>query len=95
VLKGIQRYCSSIVEESSDLPNSSEAAESPATAEPPATETDEQVEPFKVGSRVYWTHCPFYCEKLAPFEIMWIEGEYAKLDLFSKLVPLSELLRPD
>lgn len=95
VLKGIQRYCSSIVEESSDLPNSSEAAESPATAEPPATETDEQVEPFKVGSRVYWTNCPFYCEKLAPFEIMWIEGEYAKLDLFSKLVPLSELLRPD
>jgi hypothetical protein len=26
---------------------------------------------------------------------MWIEGEYAKLDLFPKLVPLKELLRPD
>ena len=69
--------------------------ESPATAEPPATETDEQVDPFKVGSRVYWTNCPVCCGKFGPFEIMWIEGEYAKLDLFPDLVPLKELLRRD
>ena len=50
---------------------------------------------FKAGDRVYWTNCPVCCENLSPFEIMWIEGEYAKLDLFSNLVPLSELLRPD
>jgi hypothetical protein len=50
---------------------------------------------FKAGDRVYWTNCPICCENLSPFEIMWIEGEYAKLDLFSNLVPLSELLRPD
>ena len=48
---------------------------------------------YSVGDRVYWTNCPVYCGKFGPFEIMWIEGEYAKLDLFPDLVPLKELLR--
>jgi hypothetical protein len=46
---------------------------------------------FKVGDRVYWVECPAHCESLAPFEIMTIDGDYAKLDLFAKLVPLTEL----
>jgi hypothetical protein len=40
---------------------------------------------------VYWVECPAHCESLAPFEIMTIDGDYAKLDLFAKLVPLTEL----
>jgi hypothetical protein len=50
---------------------------------------------FKAGDRAHWVNCPTSCEELSPFAIMWIEGEYAKLDLFPKLVPLKELLRPD
>jgi hypothetical protein len=95
VVSAIQEYCLSQVERSGDLPNLPEAAESKAIAQPQATETGDKVDPFKAGDRVLWTNCPTYCEKLAPFEIMWIDGEYAKLDLFPKLVPLSELLRPD
>ena len=50
---------------------------------------------YSVGDRVHWTNCPVCCGKFGPFEIMWIEGEYAKLDLFPDLVPLKELLRRD
>jgi hypothetical protein len=46
---------------------------------------------FKVGDRVYWSECPAHCEHFSPFEIMSIDGDYAKLDLFAKLVPLVEL----
>jgi len=46
---------------------------------------------FKVGDRVYWSECPAHCEEFAPFEIMSIDGDSAKLDLFSKPVPLGEL----
>ena len=91
----IQGYCLSLVSRSGDLPNPHVAAEPPAAAEPQATETDDKVDRFKEGERVYWTNCPVCCEDLAPFAIMWIECEYAKLELFSNLVPLSELLRPD
>jgi hypothetical protein len=89
IVSVIPRICSSQVEGSSDLPNSPEAAESQAV------EIGNPVDPFKEGERVYWMNCPTYCEELGPFEIMWIDGEYAKLDMFPKLVPLSELLRPD
>ena len=119
VVSAIQKYCSSIVEGSLDLPNPPKAAESQAKDEssplfePQATETGDQVNQFKggdcpkvlpciaqntafkAGDRVYWIHCPTYCGKVGSFEIIWIDGEYAKLDLFSNLVPLSELLRPD
>jgi hypothetical protein len=46
-----------------------------------------------VGDRVIWDECPAHCASLAPFEVMAIEGDFAKLDLFSKLVPLSELTK--
>ena len=124
VILGIQRYCSSFVEESNDLPKEPEVTDSQAAAFPPATEADEKVDQFKEddcsqavpnkvqdttfkesdralrnafkqGDRVHWVNCPTSCEELSPFEIMWIDGEYAKLDLFPKLVPLKELLRPD
>jgi hypothetical protein len=48
---------------------------------------------LRVGDRVIWGECPGHCASFAPFEITAIEGDYAKLDLFSKLVPLSELTR--
>jgi hypothetical protein len=48
---------------------------------------------LKVGDRVIWENCPAHCSNLAPFEIMSIDGDYAKLDLFEKLVPLAELNR--
>jgi hypothetical protein len=46
---------------------------------------------YSVGDRVYWSNCPAHCEEFAPFEIMSIDGDYAKLDLFSKPVLLEEL----
>jgi hypothetical protein len=46
---------------------------------------------FRVGDRVFWENCPSCCEKLAPFEITAIDGDYAKLDLINKPVPLAEL----
>lgn len=63
----------------------------PDVAEPAATETDAEVDPVKVGSRVYWSNCPAHCEQFAPFEIISIDGNYAKLDLFKKPVLLTEL----
>jgi len=48
-------------------------------------------EPLKVGSRVNWSKCPAHCEHFSPFEIMSIDGDYAKLDLFAKPVLLVEL----
>jgi hypothetical protein len=53
--------------------------------------TTQAIEVFKVGAFVHWTECPAHCENFAPFEITSIEGQYAKLDLFAHLVPLSEL----
>jgi hypothetical protein len=52
---------------------------------------NQATEVFKVGAYVHWTECPAHCENFAPFEITAIEGQYAKLDLFAHLVPLSEL----
>jgi hypothetical protein len=46
---------------------------------------------FRVGDRVFWENCPCGCEELAPFEITAIHGDYAKLDLINKPVPLAEL----
>jgi len=46
---------------------------------------------FRVGDRVFWENCPCGCEELAPFEITAIDGDYAKLDLINKPVPLAEL----
>jgi hypothetical protein len=46
---------------------------------------------FRVGDRVFWENCPSCCEELAPFEITAIDGDYAKLDLINKPVPLAEL----
>jgi hypothetical protein len=46
---------------------------------------------FRVGDRVFWENCPSSCEELAPFEITAIDGDYAKLDLINKPVPLTEL----
>jgi len=48
---------------------------------------------YSVGDRVHWTNCPTYCEQFAPFEITSIDGDYAKLDLINKPVPLAELRR--
>jgi len=49
------------------------------------------VSPLRVGDLVYWDSCPSHCEQFAPFEITGIEGEYARLELFSKPVLLSLL----
>ncbi len=48
---------------------------------------------IEVGDRVLWHECPAHCASLAPFEVMAIEDDCAKLDLFSKLVPLSQLAK--
>jgi hypothetical protein len=53
--------------------------------------TSHATEVFRVGAYVHWTECPAHCENFAPFEITAIDGQYAKLDLFPHLVPLSEL----
>jgi hypothetical protein len=46
---------------------------------------------LKVGDRVNWENCPAHCERFAPFEIMSLDGDYAKLDLFEKPVRRIEL----
>jgi hypothetical protein len=46
---------------------------------------------FRVGNHVFWENCASCCEELAPFEITAIDGDYAKLDLINKPVPLAEL----
>jgi hypothetical protein len=46
---------------------------------------------LEVGDRVNWENCPAHCERFAPFEIMSLDGDYAKLDLFEKPVRLAEL----
>jgi predicted P-loop ATPase len=56
-----------------------------------ATQADD--DQFEVGDKVFWCECPVGCESLAPFQIMSIDGDYAKLDLFAKLARLAELRR--
>jgi predicted transcriptional regulator len=46
---------------------------------------------LQVGDRVNWLNCPAHCSNLAPFEIMAIDSDCAKLDLFEKPIPLVEL----
>jgi hypothetical protein len=47
---------------------------------------------LKVGDRVIWDNAPTYCANVTQWwEITAIDGEYAKLDLFSKPVLLAEL----
>jgi hypothetical protein len=53
--------------------------------------TNDQLPLLKVGDRVNWSECPAHCESFSPFVIDEIQGSYAKLDLFAKLVPLVEL----
>jgi hypothetical protein len=71
----------------------------PSSTEPNASlETEvaqpkETAEVLKVGDRVDWVNCPTSCEQLASFEITSIEGDYAKLDLINKPVPLAQLRR--
>lgn len=95
VANAIQSYCLSKVRRPCNLQESAVAAESKANAPSQATGTGAKIDQFKAGDRAHWVNCPTYCEEFGPFEIMWIEGEYAKLDLFPISVPLSELLRPD
>jgi hypothetical protein len=96
---GIQGHRSFQVEWSLPSPNLPEAAESTATVESQVLQTGVEVDrtkvdskrSFSVGDRVNWSNCPAHCEKFAPFEITSLDGDYAKLDLFSKPVPLAEL----
>jgi KaiC/GvpD/RAD55 family RecA-like ATPase len=48
---------------------------------------------LEVGEKVDWINCPGHCESWAPFEIISINNSHAKLDLFEKPVPLTELRR--
>ena len=96
---GIQGHRSFQVEWSLPSPNLPKAAESTATVESQVLQTGAEVDriqadskrSFSVGDRVNWSNCPAHCEKFAPFEITSLDGDYAKLDLFSKPVPLAEL----
>jgi hypothetical protein len=130
VVSAIQKYCSSKVSRTGDLPNPPEAVESPVIAEPQVTEIGAEVDPFpgsvkpsystddndsnsdsealanprasalsslrasmlrhtslekpkQTAIAVNWTSCFVCCENLGTLEIMWIEGEYAKLKLLS------------
>jgi hypothetical protein len=47
---------------------------------------------LKVGDRVIWDNAPAHCANVTQWwEITAIDGEYAKLDLFSTPVLLAEL----
>ncbi len=96
---GIQGHRSFQVEWSNPSPNLQEAAEPTAIVESQVLQTGVEVDRkkvdskrrFSVGDRVNWSNCPAHCEQFAPFEITGLDGDYAKLDLFSKPVPLDEL----
>jgi KaiC/GvpD/RAD55 family RecA-like ATPase len=46
---------------------------------------------FKVGDRVIWDDCPGFCASFNPFKITAIEGNCARLDFITNLVPLTDL----
>ncbi len=48
---------------------------------------------LQVGDRVIWDNCPAHCASCNPWIITAINGDFAKLNLFNKPVPLSELRR--
>lgn len=48
-------------------------------------------EHFKVGDRVIWDDCPNFCASFNPFKITAIEGNCARLDFITNLVPLTDL----
>jgi hypothetical protein len=79
--------------------NLTEEAIAPSSTKPNApleaevAQPKETAEALKVGDRVHWNNCPTYCEQFAPFEITSIDGDYAKLDLINKPVPLAQLRR--
>jgi hypothetical protein len=62
-----------------------------ACLEAEVVQPGETPELLKIGDRVHWNNCPTYCEQLAPFEITSLDGDYAKLDLINKPVPLAQL----
>jgi hypothetical protein len=70
-----------------------ESEEAIASSSPAPKKAPAEVEPIQVGDRVIWDECPAHCADLGPFELTAIDGDYGKLDLFSKLVPLSELTK--
>jgi hypothetical protein len=75
--------------------NSTSADESSeAIAESGETELDKLKANFQVGDRVFVATKP-HTSAMGPYCIERIEGDSAKLDLFSKLVPLDELVRCD
>lgn len=49
--------------------------------------------PLEVGDRVVWDNCPGHCSWMNPFTITATDGDMARLDFYSELVPLSELTR--
>ena len=55
--------------------------------------TSTVVTALKVGDKVWWDECPAHCQQFAPFEIMSLDGDYAKLDLINKPVLVAELRR--
>jgi hypothetical protein len=67
---------------------------SEAIAESGGAELDKLKANFKVGDRVFVATKP-HTNSMGPYCIEWIEGESAKLDIFSKLVPLAELVSCD
>jgi hypothetical protein len=77
---------SNVIEKSDRRNTSPQGAASTSLNPEPTSHTE-----FRVGDRVFWENCPSCCEELAPFEITSIDGDYAKLDLINKPVPLAEL----
>jgi hypothetical protein len=47
---------------------------------------------FKVGDAIFVASCP-HTDKHGPFPIERIEGDFAKVEMFAKLIPLSDLRR--
>lgn len=69
--------------------NTATGTQSPDPADLVVAET----QALEVGDMVFWSECPAHCSSFAPFEIVSIDGDYAKLDLFAKLVLLTQLSR--
>ncbi len=75
--------------------NSTSADESSeAIAKSGETQLDKLKANFQVGDRVFVATKP-HTSAMGPYSIERIEGDSAKLDLFSKLVPLAELVTCD
>lgn len=98
-LRACAKFLDVVVDESGEIVDFAIAAEQPSTEEVeesaiavPTEEPQPEENSLKVGDGVFVNSCP-HTDKHGPFPIQQIEGDFAKVEMFAKLLPLSDLRR--